>query len=77
MNENVVPVQMRDYYSKLSEIDLVNYEEKHNIKIPEQYRKFLLEYNGGYTEKVFFKLVYKEKSATLVLNEIHGIHSAR
>lgn len=32
------------------------YEEKYNLTFPEQYRKFLLKYNGGRTPKTKFKI---------------------
>ena len=40
-------MEIIDSLSQISEIDLTDLERKTGIKLPNQYRKFLLKYNGG------------------------------
>lgn len=40
----------------ISEDDLSNYENTHGISFPQEYRNFLLKYNGGETPKTNFRL---------------------
>lgn len=37
------------------------FEKKHNIILPEQYRNFMLKYNGGYTPDTTFKVKPRRK----------------
>ncbi len=34
-------------YDSITESDLENFEKTHDIKLPNDYRRFLLKYNGG------------------------------
>lgn len=40
-------IKFAETNQKISEEDLVKFEESHAMKLPEDYRKFLLETNGG------------------------------
>jgi len=38
------------------ELDIQNFEEKYTIVMPQEYKKFLMKYNGGQTPKTKFKI---------------------
>ncbi|MEP7258975.1 MAG: SMI1/KNR4 family protein [Flavitalea sp.] len=40
-------IEKRNEFGKLGEIELSDFEEVNNIKLPDDYRKFLLKFNGG------------------------------
>lgn len=40
-------IKDKNSYGKLPEIELEDFEKENDIKLPEDYRMFLLEYNGG------------------------------
>lgn len=68
-NKNIVKLQKPDSseseYGRLlicksdcthAETDLDTFEKDHNIKIPQQYRAFLVKYNGGETANAKFQI---------------------
>jgi hypothetical protein len=40
-------IENKNEFGKLQEIELIDFEKENNIKLPEDYRDFLLEFNGG------------------------------
>jgi hypothetical protein len=53
MSENIFLKTKQD----LSERDILRVEEKYNICLPEEYKAYLLQYNGGYPERPCFASV--------------------
>lgn len=40
---------------KLTQKELEDFEKQYNLKLPKTYKEIILEYNGGYPEKRYFK----------------------
>jgi len=51
--------------------DIENFEVGYSLSLPEDYKQFLLKYNGGEPNKYLFK---DKKLGTLVLNVFYGIN---
>ncbi len=47
--------KIRDKGKKISVSDIEKFELEHNVKIPEDYKNFLLKYNEGFPEQTYFK----------------------
>ena len=60
---------------RLDENTLSLFEKNINIKLPHQYRAFLLEYNGGYPEPDGFKFAQDESFIDQFLSIGNGEHS--
>ncbi len=58
-------------YEKITVEDLEKFEIKYNVKLPKQYKNFLVEFNGGYPQKSGFE-ISKEEGKSLV-NRFYGI----
>jgi hypothetical protein len=66
-------MRMNDIIKKNPRItmdDIESFQSKHNIKLPQQYIKFLLKYNGGYPALSAFKISGKGES---LVNKFYGI----
>lgn len=57
--------------NKLTLEQIEQFEIKSEIKLPEKYKAFLLQWNGGYTEPSLFKI--SEEQGTSVVNVLNGI----
>lgn len=64
-------MRVEDSNPFLNEDIIKVFENQWGFGIPRGYRKFLLEFNGGYTEKTFFK--FKNSSNGSVLHGLFGI----
>lgn len=58
-------------HKKTSLKNIEKFEAEHDIKIPRQYREFLLEFNGGNVKPNVFKISKKEGES--VVNTLYGI----
>ncbi|MED4651219.1 SMI1/KNR4 family protein [Bacillus pseudomycoides] len=58
-------------HDKLSLKDLEVFEREHNLKFPDLYREFLLNYNGGYVNPNVFSISSEEGESAL--NVFYGI----
>ena len=66
-------VEIERIHERLSKEDLNSFENKHNITLPQDYRDFLLEYNGGYPLTGTYKI--SEEIGESILNIFYGIGS--
>ncbi len=48
--------EIKTHSQPITEKDILTFEQKHNVQIPEAYRKFLLQYNGGYPDPNCFDI---------------------
>lgn len=53
----------------LEEID--EFEKNYDIKLPEQYKKFMIKYNGGYPELSSF--IISEQEGESLVNKFYGL----
>lgn len=51
--------------------NIARFEQKNNLKLSDQYKRFLLEYNGGYVEPNVFKI--SEEQGESALNILYGL----
>lgn len=58
-------------HEKIHLKNIEDFEEKHDIKLPIQYRTFLLEYNGGNVKPNVFKI--SEEEGETVANTLYGL----
>lgn len=56
---------------KLTIAQIEQFEERNNLKLPNKYRLFLLQWNGGYTEPSQFMI--SEEQGPSVVNVLNGI----
>lgn len=52
---------------------LSEFEDEFNVKLPEQYREFMIKYNGGYVDPNIFK--FDDEGGSTVLNELYPLKS--
>lgn len=55
----------------LSLEQIEQFEARNNLKLPEKYKSFLLQWNGGYTEPSLFRI--SEEQGASVVNVLNGI----
>ena len=48
-------MNFRNSKEKLTNEDVLNFEQSFKLQLPESYKKIILEYNGGYPEKSYFR----------------------
>ena len=65
-------VEIFDSGEKLSEQQIEKFEAEIGEKLPADYRSFLLEHNGGYTEPDAFKIKWKNTDAEKLRNYYSG-----
>lgn len=58
-------------YEKLSVEQIKQFESDHDVILPEKYKHFLLQWNGGYSEPSVFKI--SDEQGASVLNVLNGI----
>ncbi|MBC1793651.1 SMI1/KNR4 family protein [Listeria booriae] len=56
---------------KITEQDILDFEKRHNIALPEEYSHFLLKYNGGYSKQSVFQISPDEGNS--LVNKFYGI----
>ena len=62
-------INKKNEFGILSEIELVDFEKTNNIRLPEEYRKFLLENNGGIPNP------NRNKNPDGIVTYIFGMHN--
>jgi hypothetical protein len=67
----------KNYYGGITEEHVIHFEQRIGARLPEEYRQFLIRYNGGWFEKrhVLFFNHFAEKNQFADLNVLHGISS--
>ncbi|AQY49783.1 hypothetical protein PWEIH_02222 [Listeria weihenstephanensis FSL R9-0317] len=66
-------VKITSKNEKLSLDRLEVFEKEHDIRFSTEYRKFLLNYNGGYPDKSTFKIKGEDGEYESILNVLYGI----
>jgi len=66
-------VKIEKIHESLSTEDLEIFEHNHNITLPNDYRGFLLKYNGGYPNPSIYRI--SEELGESILNIFYGIGS--
>jgi hypothetical protein len=49
-NDICMEIKEPNFFGKLSETELIDFEQVNNIKLPVEYKQFLLNFNGGVPE---------------------------
>lgn len=62
-------ISKKNEFGKLPEVELIDFEKENNIKLPEDYRDFLLQYNGGEPSP------NKNDKLDIVVSYILGMHN--
>ncbi len=62
-------IENKNEFGRLKEIELNDFEKENNIKLPNDYREFLLEYNGGKPNP------NKNDSPSTMVTYILGMHN--
>jgi hypothetical protein len=65
-------LQMRKTYGAISDKDIIAYEAARAIRLPEEYRLFMLRNNGGYAANSRCRVPGLQNSI-VVLDHIHGL----
>ncbi|WP_430535384.1 SMI1/KNR4 family protein [Listeria rocourtiae] len=63
--------KMNSENKKIASKDIEAFESKHGLHLPQEYKAFLLEFNGGYPEKSNF-IISDDEGVSLV-NKFYGI----
>jgi len=58
-------MEILEYNNSLDEKSLDDFEKEFEIKLPEEYRHFLIKYNGGYPAPDGFKFMNKDKGSSV------------
>lgn len=68
-------VNLRSRNEKLTESDIIDFQLKYNITLPDNYKKFILENNGGIVEdSEFIKLMLSIRHGKATVDFIIEIH---
>jgi len=66
-------MKIQTYNNPLTEEDIKAFEKKNNIALPNDYRKFLIQYNGGEPLDPLFKK--NNELGTIVVNTLYGLNT--
>lgn len=64
-------VSINSSNEKITNDNIVRFEQENSLKLPGQYKNFLLEYNGGYAEPNIFKI--SDEQGESALNTLYGL----
>jgi cell wall assembly regulator SMI1 len=66
-------MKIESYNHPITEDDIKVFERENNIILPNDYKKFLIEYNGGEPLSSLFKL--NRELGTIVINNLYGLNT--
>lgn len=58
-------MEILEYNNSLDDKTLNNFEKEFQIRLPDEYRQFIIKYNGGYPEPDGFKFMNKSKGSSV------------
>ncbi|MBC2241408.1 SMI1/KNR4 family protein [Listeria booriae] len=64
-------VSIESSNKKATSAAIEDFEQRYNLKLAEDYKKFLLDFNGGYADPNVFKI--SEEQGESVLNTLYGL----
>jgi len=72
---NTIKIEKSNEFGKLAPEKLDEFEQTHGFKLPDDYRSFLLEFNGGYPIPEIIDFIQYGKSQSDIVNYLCGIHN--
>ena len=73
MNAHII----NTYPYTVDEHDVQSFEQKYHIRLPEPYRSFLIETNGGYPDKDRFPTPWNELNQYIIVDYFYGLNYRR
>ena len=70
-----IKIESANKFGKLTSEKLFEFEQKHQLKLPDDYRSFLLEYNGGRPNPEIIDFIQYGRNQSDIVNYLCGIHS--
>ncbi|MBC2100110.1 SMI1/KNR4 family protein [Listeria booriae] len=64
-------VSIESSNKKATSVAIEDFEQRYNLKLAEDYKKFLLDFNGGYADPNVFKI--SEEQGESALNTLYGL----
>ncbi|MBC2328034.1 SMI1/KNR4 family protein [Listeria booriae] len=64
-------VSIESSNKKATSVAIEDFEQRYNLKLAEDYKKFLLDFNGGYADPNVFKI--SEEQGKSALNTLYGL----
>lgn len=69
-------MQIFDSFEPLTEDQITSFEQEHSLKLPDEYRDFLKQHNGGRPEPASFRYTNPNlEDPTSIVNRLAGINS--
>ena len=69
-----IKIEGANEFGQLTSEQLFEFEQKHNLKLPDDYRSFLLKYNGGRPNPEIIDFIQYGENQSDIVNYLCGIH---
>jgi hypothetical protein len=70
-----IEIEGANEFGELLPEQLLEFEQRHNIKLPEEYRSFLLQFNGGRPKPEIIDFIQYGDDQSDMVNYLGGIHN--
>ena len=70
-----IEIEDANRFGKLTPEQLFEFEQMHELKLPDDYRSFLLEHNGGRPNPEIIDFIQYGRSQSDIVNYLGGIHN--